>query len=448
MYSNTLQFFPRGFICPLNILKTSECYLYLFLSILKNLLYFIENECYIIKKLVHMEEVMTRYEELDSLRGLAALIVLMGHYLMVYPAYANYQYDSNSSYMIYLFKETPLRLFFSSGNECVTLFFVLSGFVLYLSVNSANFHYSTYLIKRLFRIYMPYLVAISMAILAKLLLSHIDLPFITNWFGKSWTSLDTPSLLMEHLLFIGQYNTDAYNNVIWSLVHEMRISIIFPVLIFLFVRKKLIYSLFWLFVLIFSSTLCLYLFGSSVEITDILLSFHYSTLFLMGAILAKYRYELFAYTLKMKKPVKIVLLLGAIICFMYEGIIGEVELLNNYIFRDYVVSCGVCMFIIMSVSSKRISTALRSRLLTLLGKISYSLYLYHLISLYSLMYLFYNKLPTGLILIFSFFLSFLLSSVSYLLVEKPCMRLGSYFTRYKQEKVLSKEPIALKREIG
>lgn len=395
-----------------------------------------------------MEEVMTRYEELDSLRGLAALIVLMGHYLMVYPAYANYQYDSNSSYMIYLFKETPLRLFFSSGNECVTLFFVLSGFVLYLSVNSANFHYSTYLIKRLFRIYMPYLVAISVAILAKLLLSHIDLPFITNWFSKSWTSLDTPSLLMEHLLFIGQYNTDAYNNVIWSLVHEMRISIIFPVLIFLFVRKKLIYSLFWLFVLIFSSTLCLYLFGSSVEITGILLSFHYSTLFLMGAILAKYRYELFAYTLKMKKPVKIVLLLGAIICFMYEGIIGEVELLNNYIFRDYVVSCGVCMFIIMSVSSKRISTALRSRLLTLLGKISYSLYLYHLISLFSLMYLFYNKLPTGLILIFSFFLSFLLSSVSYLLVEKPCMRLGSYFTRYKQEKVISKDPIALKREIG
>lgn len=395
-----------------------------------------------------MEEVMTRYEELDSLRGLAALIVLMGHYLMVYPAYANYQYDSNSSYMIYLFKETPLRLFFSSGNECVTLFFVLSGFVLYLSVNSANFHYSTYLIKRLFRIYMPYLVAISVAILAKLLLSHIDLPFITNWFSKSWTSLDTPSLLMEHLLFIGQYNTDAYNNVIWSLVHEMRISIIFPVLIFLFVRKKLIYSLFWLFVLIFSSTLCLYLFGSSVEITGILLSFHYSTLFLMGAILAKYRYELFAYTLKMKKPVKIVLLLGAIICFMYEGIIGEVELLNNYIFRDYVVSCGACMFIIMSVSSKRISTALRSRLLTLLGKISYSLYLYHLISLFSLMYLFYNKLPTGLILIFSFFLSFLLSSVSYLLVEKPCMRLGSYFTRYKQEKVISKDPIALKREIG
>lgn len=391
---------------------------------------------------------MTRYEEFDSLRGLAALIVLIGHYLMVYPSYANYQYGSNSSYIIYLFKETPLRLFFSSGNESVILFFVLSGFVLYLSVNSAKFHYSTYLIKRVFRIYLPYLVAISIAILAKMLLSQIDLPFITDWFNKSWTGPDTPSLLIEHLLFIGQYNTDAYNNVIWSLVHEMRISIIFPLLIFLFIRKKLKDSLLWLFVLIFSSTIFLFLFGSGGDITSILLSFHYCTLFLMGAIIAKYRHGLFSYTLKMKKTVKIALLLGAIICFMYEGIIGEVDFLNNYIFRDYVVSFGVCIFIFMSVSSQKVSKILRSRMLTLLGKISYSLYLYHLISLFSLMYLFYNKLPTSLILIFSFFFSFLLSTASYLLVEKPCMRLGTYITRNKQEKGIPKNHLALKRKIG
>ncbi|RRN69935.1 acyltransferase [Peribacillus simplex] len=390
----------------------------------------------------------SRYEEFDSLRGLAALIVLIGHYLMVYPSYSNYQYDSNSPYMIYLFKETPLRLFFSSGNESVILFFVLSGFVLYLSVNSAKFHYSTYLIKRMFRIYIPYLVAISVAILAKRLLSHIDLPFITDWFSKSWTTLDTPSLLLEHLLFIGQFNTDAYNNVIWSLVHEMRISIIFPLLVLLFIRRKLKYSLLWLFVLIFSSTVCLYLFGSSVDITSIILSFHYSTLFLMGAILAKYRHSLFAYTFKMKKTVKTSLLVWAIICFLYEGIIGEVDFLNNYIFRDYVVSSGVCIFITMSVSSQKVSSLLRSRMLTFLGKISYSLYLYHLISLFSFMYLFYNKLPTGLILVFSFFFSFLLSYVAYLFVEKPCMNLGSYFTRNKQGTEISNVPIALKRKIG
>ncbi|MED3689606.1 acyltransferase [Peribacillus butanolivorans] len=391
----------------------------------------------------------SRYEELDSLRGLAALIVLIGHYMMIYPSYASYRYDSSSPFIFYLFKETPLRLFFSSGNESVILFFVLSGFVLYLSINNAKFHYPTYLIKRVFRIYLPYLVAIIIAILAKMLLSHNDMPFISNWFSKSWTVSDTPALLLQHLLFIGSYNTDAYNNVIWSLVHEMRISIIFPVLIFLFIRKKFKYSLFWFMILSFSSTMVLYLFGSNLNITSSLLSFHYITIFLLGAILAKYRHDLFNYTSKMKKTVKIIVLMIAFICFMYEGIIGEVDLLNNYIFRDYVVSCGVCIFMIMSISSLKLSLLLRSKALTFLGKISYSLYLYHLISLFSFMYLFYDKLPTGLILMFSFFFSFLLSSLAYVFVEKPCMNLGSYITRRKKPVTeISVNPRPVKRKIG
>ena len=238
----------------------------------------------------------SRYEQFDSLRGIAALIVIIGHHMMVFPAYENYRYELNSPHIVYLFKETSLRIFFSSGNEAVILFYVLSGFVLYLSINNAKFHYSTYLIKRVCRIYIPYLAAIVIAIMAKILLSHDDMPFISNWFSKSWTTAVTPDLLLQHLLFIGQYNTDAYNNVIWSLVHEMRISIMFPLLILLFIREKLRYSLFWFIVLSFTSTIILYLFGSSVEITSILLSFHYITLFLLGSLLAKYRHFLFMKT--------------------------------------------------------------------------------------------------------------------------------------------------------
>ncbi|AOH55844.1 acetyltransferase [Peribacillus muralis] len=389
----------------------------------------------------------SRYGEFDSLRGVAALIVLIGHYMMVFPSYANYQYGSNSPNMVYFFKESPLRLIFSSGNESVILFFVLSGFVLYLSINSKKFDYSTFLVKRMFRIYIPYIVAISIAILAKVLLSHTELPFISTWFAKSWKSLDTPSLLIQHFLFIGQYNTDAYNNVIWSLVHEMRISIIFPVLIFLFIRKKLMYSLFWLGGLSLLTTLILYVFGSGLSITSILLSLHYCTLFLMGAILAKYRHELFAYASKMRKVMKTTLLIVAIICFMYEGIIGEVDFLNNYIFRDYVVSFGVCIFITLSVSSQKASRLLRSNILTFLGKISYSLYLYHLVSLFSLMYLFYGKMPTLLLLVCSLIFSILLSSVAYQFIEKPSMKLGSYFTKTKRIDTIE-ETIEAKRKVG
>ncbi|MDR4913740.1 acyltransferase [Bacillus pseudomycoides] len=372
---------------------------------------------------------MKRYEEFDSLRGLAALLVIIGHHMMLLPAYENYQYELNSPFIIYLFKETPLRLFFSSGNESVILFFVLSGFVLYLSINNEKFHYDTYIIKRICRIYIPYLVAISISIIAKMLFSRNDMPFISDWFSKSWTTADTPALLLQHLVFIGEYNTDAYNNVIWSLVHEMRISIIFPFLTFFFIRKRLKYSLLWFIVLSFSSTMGLYLFNPSGSITSSFLSFHYITLFFMGALLAKYRYFIFHYVLNMNKIMKIALLLIAIICFMYEGIIGEVDFLNNYVLRNYVVSFGVCMVMIMSISSWTFSALLRRKVFVFLGKISYSLYLYHLVSLFSVMYLFYDKLPTILIVFLSFSLSFLLSSLGYLFIEKPCINLGRYLTR-------------------
>ena len=164
------------------------------------------------------------------------------------------------------------------------------------------------------------------------------------------------------------------------------------------------------------------------------------TIFFMGALLAKYRQVLFDHTLKMKKNIKIILLMIAMICFLYEGIIGDIDFLNNYIFRDYVVSCGVCILLLMSVSLRTFSSILKFRVLTLLGKISYSLYLYHLIVLFSFMYLFYDKLPTILILILSFLFSILLASSAYLFVEKPCINLGRYLTKRGKQEYLSKIP--------
>ena len=99
-----------------------------------------------------------RYEELDSLRGLAAISVFFGHILLVFNAIP----ITNL-----LFEYGPLRAAVA-GSEAVTLFFVLSGFVLSLPFyNNGTFNYGKYVVKRIFRIYIPYLIAILFLILLR-----------------------------------------------------------------------------------------------------------------------------------------------------------------------------------------------------------------------------------------------------------------------------------------
>lgn len=72
------------------------------------------------------------FEKLDALRGIAALIVVSGHFAaMLHPGmvFGN----SGSGTWEFLFSSTPLHLFVS-GHFAVCLFFILSGFV--LSVNT------------------------------------------------------------------------------------------------------------------------------------------------------------------------------------------------------------------------------------------------------------------------------------------------------------------------
>jgi peptidoglycan/LPS O-acetylase OafA/YrhL len=91
-----------------------------------------------------------RYEELDSIRGLAALIVLIFHVLNVFMYW---------DIIPPLISKSPMRVLWS-GHQAVILFFVLSGFVLFLPFLKRKQPYLPYIIKRIGRIWIPFFVAL------------------------------------------------------------------------------------------------------------------------------------------------------------------------------------------------------------------------------------------------------------------------------------------------
>ncbi|MDW3037677.1 acyltransferase [Bacillus pacificus] len=387
---------------------------------------------------------MDRYEELDSIRGISSLVVMIGHHLMIFSVFQNYSYEDNKPFVMYLLKETPARLIFSSGNESVIIFFVLSGFVLYRSIQNNYDSYGSFLLKRICRIYIPYIVAILIAILCQTTMSEYGISHLSEWFNRSWTIESSLSLIVQHILLVGKYNTDAYNGVIWSLVHEMRISIIFPLVLMVCLRKTLRDSLLILFSFSICSVGILLLFHSSLTLTSYALTLHYTVLFLLGALVAKYKNNVIVFYSNRTKNEKIAWFLLAILLYMYEGLIGEIKVLNNFILRDYVVAISACLFVILSLSVSTLSSLLRNKYLLYLGKISYSLYLYHIISLFSLIYMLHEILPLPIILIFSLVFSFILAILSYISVEKFAFRVGKYVTKQANRK---KKGLSVKNDV-
>lgn len=170
----------------------------------------------------------TREHSLDILRSIAALSVVIAH-TTIAGVYGGSEW--------YWLKWAPIRIFWA-GHQAVILFFVLSGFALTSMLNSLqNITYKQYLSARIARLYPPYLASIIAAFLIYSALQYLNI----EW-EKGWLNVVKPLFnignLVQHALMIGTFDSSTINPPIWSIVYEMRISILFPIIFYFVIKFK------------------------------------------------------------------------------------------------------------------------------------------------------------------------------------------------------------------
>lgn len=371
-----------------------------------------------------------RYAELDALRGLAAITVVLTHYLSIYPWFNEVTFGVEKYTEWNLIKYSPISILWA-GHEAVVLFFILSGFVLSLPYYAnKNSGYLDYLVKRVCRIYIPYIFSVLLAIVCALLFSQGGISSFSNWFNERWSLPINWNDIYNHLFLINDFNNSEFNPIYWSLVHEMRISIIFPLIILVILRFN------WKLVLL--GSVAFSTFGFMIENlmstkSDMVSTIKYFFMFVVGAILAKNRIILQNKYFILSLLTKNLMLVLGLFLYTFQWWGYYVPVIHNNLTVDLFITLGASIFIITAISSRRISKVLLIRPFQYLGRISFSLYLYHCIALFSLIYLLHNKINIIFILLISLVLTFIISSLAYIYIEKPSSEVGKKIVEKRQE---------------
>lgn len=361
-----------------------------------------------------------RYHALDSLRGVAAVTVLFAHLFVVFPeALSHIDLSSGSAWQspATWFRYTPLRVFIG-GRPAVILFFVLSGFVLAIPfLNRGRVEYVPYLIKRIFRIYVPFSVSIALAAVLFVIFGGYTTESLSHWFLEdSWNQQLTSKMVINHLIMTGTKQYMSLNNVMWSLVHELRISMIYPYIFLLLRCSKLKLSIAAIAAAYLVSKVCIILFGENQIVLSWLESLGYVVFFAIGALLAINMNILVKLLSKIKNRSRVILFCISIVALSIPAGAPGSELVFGF---------ASAFLIIYALISDWWAYFLNMWPLRFLGKISFSLYLFHLPIVLVVFRLGGSyQWPMGWSVVVSVLMALLVSIIAYALVERPSIWAG------------------------
>lgn len=323
---------------------------------------------------------------LEGIRGIAAIIVVLHHYILAfYPAMSSAiesQIHNETSYFEEVMAQIPLNIFYNGG-FAVCIFFILSGYVLSNKYHQSNDYkvLIQYATKRYFRLLVPVSVSVLLAYVFVHLgfMNRLFLGEITksgDWLAGSFNISENMTPMIKNM-FMGVFffKDNTYNPVLWTMTYELLGSLlIFSFLLFIHPIKYK-FSLYGFLVII------LFVTGN-----------HYYAAFILGVVLNKYVVQIQLASKSIHIPSWILWILFFVglyfgsypSCINIKNTIYGVlyfPRLNNETFY-HVVGAFLIMFAV--VNSPRVQLALSGKILNFIGKISFSFYLLHFIILTSL----------------------------------------------------------------
>ena len=367
-----------------------------------------------------------RVRELDAVRGLAAAVVVVGHTLVGFPDFAS---DTRGDGLtaLNLLKYSPLGVVLS-GFAAVMVFFVLSGYVLTLQTGGAGVrHYGAFLIRRACRLWLPYIAAVGLAVLVALPFIGEHDPGLSAWFNEAWQRQPDAGILFAHASLVGSFANGAYDPVLWSLVHEGRISLIFPLLAAAVIAQGAWRSLAAATALALGAWLAT---RAGLSAGDLLKTLQYLLCFVVGIVLCTHRDALVGRAEALSRRATAALWGLVLLALSYQAWMpthawpGPLEHVVHGEAIDVLVCTAGAAGVIVLAQTGAARRLLLRRVPQFLGRISYSLYLVHAVVILLALHLVgsFAVIPPAVAVAVG------LATLMHRLVEAPAQRLGRRLT--------------------
>ena len=356
---------------------------------------------------------MEHNKNLDGLRGIAASSVVVGHFyyalistnpMVIFDTHTNNGLSILQKILTFL-QFILIKIFSNSGHFAVILFFVLSGYVLTLPYYQGDLQtIQSRLWGRYLRLNIPIALVVFIAFLINIHGSIYDyvamipgIRWASSWYPDSITLLSTAKMALYESILKGN---NTFNCSLWTLNIEFIGSIFLLSYYYIAPNKNriiTIFSLLFLLHVLFKENSIYYI---AIVCGSLLINTSLSNIILKKLAIACF-----------------------IILYFFVVIFDEVIAysLPTLFSWDPINLYGTiaALSLVLAIKSGFGAKVLMSNIVQFLGKVSYPLYMLHILILFSISCYLYNFLPkTNLYIFINFVIYILLTLVCSSLFEK------------------------------